>query len=378
MRIINILGLVIVIAINMITPILISKNVERFFRETDLVEETLAKIKKQQNFQNLIIIISIFLFAFFFSNFFSKNEFTRFIMMLSPFIFIIIILVYSSIIYHPIYVKVRGIETTIKEEVKDTFRAAIVLLLPSFVIVLVKVEFINKVLINQFVNIFISVFIIIGINLIYPYVFYFSLRAEAIKFPNLNDIVLEFLEQHNIKKVKVYQWPAVKGKMANALVGGLIIKKIFISDYLIENMEVDELKAILAHEIGHIKKYHLWIKVTLLILAYPIFTFIGYMMDSVELYFSIKIPIPIGITFFVGCLSIYFSIIYMFFSRYQEYKADEYALKSGIEAEILISAFTKLAKLNNSLLKVDEKEERIQTHPSFNNRIERLRKLSLK
>lgn len=64
MRIINILGLVIVIAINMITPILISKNVERFFRETDLVEETLAKIKKQQNFQNLIIIISIFYLLF--------------------------------------------------------------------------------------------------------------------------------------------------------------------------------------------------------------------------------------------------------------------------------------------------------------------------
>lgn len=147
------------------------------------------------------------------------------------------------------------------------------------------------------------------------------------------------------------------------------MKKIFISDYLIKNLSFKEIESVLAHEVGHLKGFHLWIKIALIILAFPIFTALGYMMDSFEEMTKIKIPIPLGIGLVFLAMILYFSFLYMFFSRIQERQADKYVIKSGIDINTYISALRKIAMLNDAMTKTNKFDDKFQTHPSFEKRI---------
>lgn len=131
-----------------------------------------------------------------------------------------------------------------------------------------------------------------------------------------------------------------------------------------KNLSFKEIESVLAHEVGHLKGFHLWIKIALIILAFPIFTALGYMMDSFEEMTKIKIPIPLGIGLVLAMI-LYFSFLYMFFSRIQERQADKYVIKSGIDINTYISALRKIAMLNDAMTKTNKFDDKFQTHPSF-------------
>ncbi|SHN06351.1 M48 family metallopeptidase [Polaribacter sp. KT 15] len=132
-------------------------------------------------------------------------------------------------------------------------------------------------------------------------------------------------------------------------------KRITLFDTLINDLETDEIVAVLAHEVGHYKKKHIIFNLVTSILItgftlYSLSLFINYPIFSEAL--SVTKP-----SFHIGLIA--FGILYSpiteitnlimnFISRKFEYQADDFAKKT-YAAKPLISSLKKLSKnsLNN-------------------------------
>jgi len=156
----------------------------------------------------------------------------------------------------------------------------------------------------------------------------------------------------------ILYWPIFGGKMITAGVMGLIKKfrYILVTNSLLQILEPEEVDAVIAHEIGHIKKKHL-----LFYLAF----FVGYMLLSYvavdAIVFTIISAEPIywlsnkagfsQATFISGIYSvviicvflIYFRFIFGFFMRNFERQADTYVYALFDSAKPLISTLEKIA-----------------------------------
>lgn len=100
----------------------------------------------------------------------------------------------------------------------------------------------------------------------------------------------------------MYTWPGSKNKTANAVVSGFFKKRIFVTDYLMENLSRDEIEAIVAHEIGHIKKGHLWIRLGLILGWLLIVQVIGVLGDDL----ASHVPVWVILTVFAVFMTLYF------------------------------------------------------------------------
>jgi STE24 endopeptidase len=143
-------------------------------------------------------------------------------------------------------------------------------------------------------------------------------------------------------------------KKANAALVGLgKTRRIIIGDTLLDNFNNDEIEVVLAHELGHHKKMHLW-----KLLAFgTIITFIGLYLADVIMkkylsYFGFNDISDIGAFPLLCLLVLGFSLLAMplqnGFSRYLESRADMFALKTTRMPEAFISTMEKLARQNLS------------------------------
>lgn len=144
---------------------------------------------------------------------------------------------------------------------------------------------------------------------------------------------------------------------ANAYFTGLGAKKrIVLYDTLIEDMEIPELVAVLAHEIGHYKKKHVYqgLIISLIQTGFILFIF-GLLISSPDLSMALGVEKPnfhIGLIAFVTLytpVSFILGIFMNMLSRKNEYQADRFAA-DNYEAEALASSLKKLSVKNLSNL----------------------------
>lgn len=174
-----------------------------------------------------------------------------------------------------------------------------------------------------------------------------------------------------------------RSSKANAYFSGLGPKKrIVLYDTLINDLETDELVAVLAHEIGHYKKKH-----TLQMLVFSIlqtglmlfvfglalsFPAVSQALWAAEWSFHVG-SIAFGILF--APISIILGLFASILSRKNEYEADEFAGKN-LDPELLISALKKLSRNNLSNLTPHPAYEFFYySHPNPIKRFAALRKL---
>jgi Zn-dependent protease with chaperone function len=165
-------------------------------------------------------------------------------------------------------------------------------------------------------------------------------------------------QKAGLEYANILYWPIFGGRMITAGVMGLIKKfrYILVTDALLQFLEPEEIDAVIAHEIGHIKKKHL--------LFYLIF-FVGYMLVSFAtfdlLIYFIFFAEPIykfisstglnqaTVTSSIFSLSIilifliYFRYIFGYFMRNFERQADTYVYALFDSAQPLISTLEKIA-----------------------------------
>ena len=184
---------------------------------------------------------------------------------------------------------------------------------------------------------------------------------------------------YNLKNIYVIDGSKRSSK-ANAYFTGLGPKKrIVLYDTLINDLETDEIVAVLAHEIGHYKKKHSLSGM-----------FLGIIQTGIMLYlFSLFVAIPelsqalggetasfhiglIAFTILYAPLSMLLGIFTSMFSRRNEYQADAYAAEH-YTAPSLVSGLKKLSK--NSLSNLTPHPLYVFFHYSHPPLLQRIRKL---
>jgi Zn-dependent protease with chaperone function len=165
-------------------------------------------------------------------------------------------------------------------------------------------------------------------------------------------------QKAGLKYSNILYWPIFGGRMITAGVMGLVgrFRYILVTNGLLNMLTVEEIDAVIAHEIGHIKCYHLLFYL-LFFAGYPFFYFIFYypidlfiiftgtpdgLFDQLGLnpaLFSVTLLNLIMIATFL----IYFRFIFGYFMRNFERQADTYVYSLLRSAQPLISTFKKIA-----------------------------------
>jgi Zn-dependent protease with chaperone function len=201
-------------------------------------------------------------------------------------------------------------------------------------------------------------FFLVGVAIIGPLLIQKFWRCKPIENGYTRSRIENLCQRADLEYADILYWPIFGGKMITAGVMGLIkrFRYILVTPSLLHLLEPEEIDAVVAHEIGHIKKKHLIFYLTF---------FVGYMLLS---YFALDLitftiiyarPVswltrqsgfsPTAITsgiYSVAIISlflIYFRFIFGFFMRNFERQADTYVYALFDSAKPLISTLEKIA-----------------------------------
>lgn len=185
-------------------------------------------------------------------------------------------------------------------------------------------------------------------------------RKTPLPEGDLKNKVIEFASSLGFSINNIYIIDGSKrSTKANAFFTGFGKKKrIFLYDTLTSNLSNDEIVAVLAHELGHYKKHHIWINLTSGVLQTALFLYIfslvaqsivftkvmGGFGDTSVFYLS-----ALCFALLIDPLQTILGLIINVFSRKMEYSADKYATNHGM-GENLMNALKKISSLNYSNL----------------------------
>lgn len=174
----------------------------------------------------------------------------------------------------------------------------------------------------------------------------------------LRTAIGDFAEKVDFKLDNIYVINGSKrSTKANAYFTGLGSKKrIVLYDTLINDHTIDELVAVLAHEIGHYKHKHTRTSLIITLLQSAIMLFLlslfintdGLIAKATSEAFHTKISFQMGVLVFgilYSPISLIIGIAMNYLSRKNEYQADAFAAKNA-SAKDLAAALTKLTKNN--------------------------------
>jgi STE24 endopeptidase len=156
-------------------------------------------------------------------------------------------------------------------------------------------------------------------------------------------------------------------------------KRIVFFDTLLSRLAPAEIEAVLAHELGHFKRHHVWKRVAWLFLASLIFlAVLGYLIGEPWFYAGLGV----GRQSTAVALVLFFMVVPVFtfllapigsvYSRRHEYEADAYAARYA-SGEDLVRALVKLYQDNAATLTPDPVHSAFyDSHPPAALRIARL------
>jgi len=175
-------------------------------------------------------------------------------------------------------------------------------------------------------------------------------KFEQIEAGELNDALTGYAKEHDFKMSGVYKSDSSRrtGK-SNAFIAGFgRNRRIVLSDTLIQQHSIPELKVIFAHEVGHMKSGHTFKHNALPILANGLMLFLAnffirsqVLSDAFGIeHFSIYANLILFNILYTPMETIK-QIVFNAISRYDEYQADAYAVKTTGGALEMIKALKK-------------------------------------
>ena len=156
----------------------------------------------------------------------------------------------------------------------------------------------------------------------------------------------------------ILRWPLFGGKMITAGVMGLVrrFRYILVTPSLLDLLAPEELDAVIAHEIGHIKRNHLLFYLLFfagyLLLSYVMYDLVIYAMIFAEPIWALihqsglNQAMVASVAFSVmilGVFLVYFRFVFGFFMRNFERQADGYVFTLFDSARPLVSTLQKIA-----------------------------------
>jgi len=228
----------------------------------------------------------------------------------------------------------------------------------------------------------------IGAFTIFITMFYSSLivplfnKQSPLEEGELKDAIFAFSKKTGFTLNNIYVIDGSKrSTKANAYFSGFgARKRIVLYDTLINDLNTDEIVAVLAHEIGHYKKKHVLINMVLSLFVTGITLYIfSLLINNALLSTALSVDIP---SFHIGLIT--FGILYSpiseitgifmnMISRKFEYQADDFA-KDQFNGSSLVSSLKKLSK--NSLSNLTPHKANVFIHYSHPTLLQRVRNLS--
>ncbi|MDY6969094.1 MAG: M48 family metallopeptidase [Spirochaetota bacterium] len=210
-------------------------------------------------------------------------------------------------------------------------------------------------------------------------------KFKQLENEEMKEEISSILEKYNINIKGIFTFNMSKDtKKANAGFTGIgKSKRIILSDTLVENFSIDEIKVIFAHELGHYTKKHIvkgifLSSISILLSFYICGQLYAWTLDKFGFVYTYDIAaIPI-LFFFLSLFSLITMPLMNMVSRRFEIKADIFAVKTTEDKDSFISGMEKLAKINLA----DKEPNRIieflfYSHPSIKKRIELVNNLKL-
>lgn len=173
-------------------------------------------------------------------------------------------------------------------------------------------------------------------------------------------------ERHRIEAVcrkagleyaDILYWPIFGGRMITAGVMGLVkrFRYILVTEALLTYLKPEEVAAVIAHEIGHVKRHHLlfylFFFVGYMLISYAAFDLIVYALIYMEpLYGLVRgagfdgaaVTSVVLSMMIIAVFLVYFRFIFGYFMRNFERQADTYVYRLFDSARPLISTFEKI------------------------------------
>jgi len=198
----------------------------------------------------------------------------------------------------------------------------------------------------------------IGASLVFPYLF--SASFKKITSPDLDDICKDL--PFEFKRKRVMETPEDLPVM-NAWVAGIINPVLVATSSLLQHLSQEELKAVLLHEVGHIRGRHLFISSIYTIFCTPFCLLLFY----------------VGHIFWGFIALLFFIITFFWLHHLFEIEADMFAVRvMGENGAVMIDALQKMFSINKEtvsrVFEIEAKEgEASITHPSLDKRVERIK-----
>jgi STE24 endopeptidase len=160
-------------------------------------------------------------------------------------------------------------------------------------------------------------------------------------------------------------------------------KRIVFFDTLLSRLAPAEVEAVLAHELGHYRRHHVWKRIALLFaLSLGLLWLLGRLIDEPWFYAGLNAGAPgdaMGLLLFVLVVPVFTFFLQpltSLYSRRHEFEADSYAAAHASGAE-LVRALVKLYQDNAATLTPDPLHSAFyDSHPPAARRIARLQALA--
>lgn len=162
---------------------------------------------------------------------------------------------------------------------------------------------------------------------------------------------------------QVYIWPLFEGRVITAGVMGIIpgLRYVMITPALLEHLSLDELDAVMAHEIGHIKNRHMLLYLLIIsgfsiIAGFTLEPFTFFLLSRNSFYALLgftgltaenMLTTIMAITV-LALMVLYFRFLFGYFIRNFERQADLHVFKAIGSSNSIISAFEKIAILSGN------------------------------
>ncbi|MBI4475443.1 MAG: M48 family metallopeptidase [Acidobacteria bacterium] len=202
-------------------------------------------------------------------------------------------------------------------------------------------------------------------------------KFRPIENEDLNRRVQRLAQRTGTPVCGIFEWSlGEKTRKANAaVVGWGNTRRIIVSDTLLQNFSGEEIEVIMAHELCHHAKNHIWLAMML----QGALTFVAfYAVDRLLVPLSVRFGLgqvsdvanfPLFVLIVSGVSLIVLPAI-NYFSRHLEKAADLYALDVTGDSLAFVSSMEKLAELNLADKAPNKIIEFIfYSHPSIENRI---------
>jgi Zn-dependent protease with chaperone function len=180
---------------------------------------------------------------------------------------------------------------------------------------------------------------------------------------SLRDSIERFFRTQHFSATISY-WPLFEGRMVTAGVMGIVprYRYLLLTPALLSALDQEELEAVLAHEIGHVKRYHLVLYLFLFFgfsliaeaMSEPIYLF----LLSTDWFYKVlswsQVSSDKLLAFFVAAIIfslmlLYFRFLFGYFIRNFERQADLYVFKAQQTAFPLIRSFEKIAAMSGNI-----------------------------